>query len=49
MSNEALKSNKYFQGRGAQVNPTNCFFKSSYVKKFLELIDDDMLKEEHTQ
>ena len=40
---------KYFNGRGAQVNPTNRFFKNSYVKEFPEMIDEDMLKEEQTQ
>lgn len=40
---------KYFQGRGAQVNPTNRFFRNSHVKEFPEMLDGEMLKEEQTQ
>jgi len=43
------EENKYFHGRGAQVNPTNRFLKNSYVSEFPEMIDEDMLKEEQTQ
>ena len=49
MEDEVAKPNEYFKGRGAQVNPTNRFFKDSYVKEFPEMIDEDMLKEEQTQ
>lgn len=31
------------------MNPSNRFFKKSYVKEFPEMIDEDMLKEEQTQ
>lgn len=31
------------------MNPTNRFFKNSYVKEFPEMIDEEMLKEEQTQ
>ncbi|MBI3502780.1 MAG: PA0069 family radical SAM protein [Bacteroidetes bacterium] len=40
---------KYFRGRGAQVNPANRFFNDSYVKEFPEMIDEEMLREEQTQ
>ena len=49
MVDEEKKSIDYFHGRGAQVNPTNRFFKNSYVKDFPEMIDEEMLKEEQTQ
>jgi DNA repair photolyase len=40
----------YFHGRGAQVNPTNKFFKTSYVQEHWEGIDEDSLMEnKHTQ
>jgi len=41
---------EYFDGRGAQVNPTNRFFKTSYVQEHWEGIDEDTLMEnKHTQ
>src|SRR5580704_12142914 len=41
---------EYFHGRGAQVNPTNRFFKTSYVQEHWEGIDEDSLMEnKHTQ
>lgn len=40
---------KYFSGRGAQVNPHNRFIKNSYVQEFSEMIDEEMLQEEQTQ
>lgn len=49
MSDEVPKANDYFSGRGAQVNPTNRFFKNSYANEFPEMIDEEMLKEEQTQ
>jgi DNA repair photolyase len=36
---------EYFAGRGAQVNPTNRFFKTSYVQEHWEGIDEDSLLE----
>ena len=36
---------EYFDGRGAQVNPTNRFFKTSYVQEHWEGIDEDSLME----
>jgi len=44
------KTEEYFHGRGAQVNPTNRFFKTSYVREHWEGIDEDFLMEnKHTQ
>ena len=43
------EKDKYFKGRGAQLNTHNHFLKHSYAKEFPELIDEDMLKEEQTQ
>jgi DNA repair photolyase len=44
------KEKDYFHGRGAQVNPTNRFFKTSYVQEHWEGIDEDSLMEnKHTQ
>ncbi len=43
------EDNKYFHGRGAQVNTHNRFLKHSYANEFPEIIDEDMLKEEQTQ
>jgi DNA repair photolyase len=36
---------EYFDGRGAQVNPTNRFFKTSYVQEHWEGIDEYSLME----
>lgn len=43
------KEDKYFSGRGAQINTHNRFLKNSYVNEFPEMIDEDMLKDEQTQ
>jgi DNA repair photolyase len=48
MTEEIPKSNDYFKGRGAQVNPNNRFFKHSYVNEFPEMIDEEMLQELQT-
>ena len=40
---------KYFQGRGAQVNTHNRFNKQMYVNEFPEVIDEEMLQEQQTQ
>ena len=43
------EDNKYFKGRGAQVNPHNRFNKNSYAQEFPEVIDEALLQEEQTQ
>lgn len=40
MQSEELKSDNYFKGRGAQINPHNHFLKDDYVKEHVEGIDD---------
>jgi len=40
---------KYFKGRGSQVNPHNRFNKNSYVQEFSEMIDEALIQEEQTQ
>ena len=40
---------KYFNGRGSQVNPANRFSKNYYANEFPEMIDEEMLQEERTQ
>src|ERR1700722_11181205 len=43
-------SKEYFAGRGAQLNPSNKFLKTSYVQEHWEGIDEDSLTEnKHTQ
>jgi len=48
MNNEIItepKAKEYFDGRGAQVNPSNRFLKTSYVQEHWEGIDEDSLME----
>src|SRR5580692_6028900 len=40
-----LKPKEYFAGRGAQLNPSNRFLKTSYVQEHWEGIDEDSLME----
>ncbi len=42
-------NDKYFSGRGAQVNPNNRFLKHSYANEFPEMNDEEMLQAEQTQ
>lgn len=49
MKKEPTDTNQYIKGRGAQINTHNRFLKNSYVKEFPELIDEEMLANDHTQ
>jgi DNA repair photolyase len=42
---ENTSKKEYFDGRGAQINPHNRFFKTSYVQEHWEGIDEDSLLE----
>src|SRR5262245_46765353 len=43
------KDEKYFKGRGAQVNTSNKFLKQSYAEEHIEALDEPLLSDERTQ
>lgn len=46
---ENTLSEKYFKGRGAQINSSNKFLKNTYVREFDEVLDEELLQDEKTQ
>ena len=43
------KSDKYFEGRGSQVNTKNPYLKQQYVQEHIEVIDEELLTDSRTQ
>lgn len=40
---------KYFKGRGSQINTSNKFLKNRYVREFEEVLDEALITDEKTQ
>ena len=43
------ENQKYFKGRGSQINTLNRFSKNNYVEEHYEMIDEPLLSDERTQ